>query len=136
MKVSEEIDALETMAISPIRFLVAQKFLAMMVMLPCYHLGQRMGILEVRCSASLKQISHLCAISRLPSTLAPAGYHHRTGEERDVWHHITPSVVLRGCRLAQARSKVGRSTTQAVVKSHLSGCRCRFVLYSSVFFRR
>lgn len=35
MKVSEEIDALETMAISPIRFLVAPKFLAMMVMLPC-----------------------------------------------------------------------------------------------------
>ena len=32
MKVSEEIDALETMAISPIRFLVAPKFLAMMVM--------------------------------------------------------------------------------------------------------
>jgi len=31
MKVSEEIDALETMAISPIRFLVAPKFLAMMV---------------------------------------------------------------------------------------------------------
>src|SRR6202451_2414682 len=35
MKVTEEIDALETMAISPIRFLVTPKFLAMIVMLPC-----------------------------------------------------------------------------------------------------
>src|SRR5476649_1131021 len=35
MKVTEEIDALETMAISPIHFLVTPKFLAMMVMLPC-----------------------------------------------------------------------------------------------------
>src|SRR5258708_28898756 len=35
MKVTEEIDALETMAISPIHFLVTPKFLAMIVMLPC-----------------------------------------------------------------------------------------------------
>src|SRR6266571_1131983 len=46
MKVSEEIDALETMAISPIRFLVAPKFLAMMVMLPCLTIWANvMGIL-------------------------------------------------------------------------------------------
>src|SRR5713101_6928197 len=32
MKVTEEIDALETMAISPVHFLVAPKFLAMIVM--------------------------------------------------------------------------------------------------------
>src|SRR5260370_12497992 len=35
MKVTEEIDALETMAIDPIHFLVTPKFIAMMVMLPC-----------------------------------------------------------------------------------------------------
>src|SRR5260370_21773479 len=34
MKVTEEIDALETMALSPIDFLVTQKFLAMLGMLP------------------------------------------------------------------------------------------------------
>src|SRR6202140_4942917 len=46
MKVSEEIDALETMAISPIRFLVAPKFLAMMVPLPCLTIWANfMGIL-------------------------------------------------------------------------------------------
>src|SRR5271155_4709905 len=35
MKVNEEIDALETMAISPIQFLVTPKFLAMILMVPC-----------------------------------------------------------------------------------------------------
>ncbi len=34
MKVSEEIEALEVMAINPIRFLIVPRFLAMMVMLP------------------------------------------------------------------------------------------------------
>ncbi len=46
MKVTEEIDALETMAISPIHFLVTPKFLAMMVMLPCLTIwANSMGIL-------------------------------------------------------------------------------------------
>jgi phospholipid/cholesterol/gamma-HCH transport system permease protein len=35
MKVTEEIDALETMAISPVHFLVTPKFIAMAIMLPC-----------------------------------------------------------------------------------------------------
>ena len=35
MKVNEEIDALETMALEPVHFLVAPKFLAMLLMMPC-----------------------------------------------------------------------------------------------------
>jgi len=42
MKVSEEIDALETMAIHPVDFLVTPKFLAMIVMLPCLTFGLRL----------------------------------------------------------------------------------------------
>lgn len=46
MKVTEEIDALETMAISPVQFLVAPKFLAMTLMLPCLTIwANSMGIL-------------------------------------------------------------------------------------------
>src|SRR5216117_1026420 len=46
MKVTEEIDALETMAIDPIHFLVTPKFIAMMVMLPCLTIwATSMGIL-------------------------------------------------------------------------------------------
>jgi len=35
MKVSEQIEALETMALNPIRFLVVPRFLALLIMLPC-----------------------------------------------------------------------------------------------------
>jgi phospholipid/cholesterol/gamma-HCH transport system permease protein len=35
MKVSEQIEALETMALNPIRFLVIPRFLALLIMLPC-----------------------------------------------------------------------------------------------------
>ena len=34
-KVTEEVDALRTMAFDPVAFLVAPKFLAMLVMMPC-----------------------------------------------------------------------------------------------------
>src|SRR5246127_5780750 len=46
MKVTEEIDALETMAIDPVHFLVTPKFVAMMIMLPCLTIwANSMGIL-------------------------------------------------------------------------------------------
>ncbi|MFC1644334.1 MlaE family ABC transporter permease [Candidatus Omnitrophota bacterium] len=35
MKVSEQIEALETMALDPVRFLVVPRFLALLIMLPC-----------------------------------------------------------------------------------------------------
>ena len=46
MKVTEEIDALETMAVNPIHFLVTPKFLAMIVMLPCLTIwANAMGVM-------------------------------------------------------------------------------------------
>jgi phospholipid/cholesterol/gamma-HCH transport system permease protein len=46
MKVTEEIDALETMAVNPIHFLVTPKFLAMIIMLPCLTIwANAMGVL-------------------------------------------------------------------------------------------
>ncbi|MCK4463702.1 MAG: ABC transporter permease, partial [Candidatus Omnitrophica bacterium] len=35
MKVSEQIEAMETMALNPVRFLVVPRFLALIIMLPC-----------------------------------------------------------------------------------------------------
>ena len=35
MKVSEQIEALDTMALNPVRFLVVPRFLALLIMLPC-----------------------------------------------------------------------------------------------------
>jgi phospholipid/cholesterol/gamma-HCH transport system permease protein len=46
MRITEEIDALETMAIEPVDFLVTPKFLAMIVMMPCLTMwANAMGIL-------------------------------------------------------------------------------------------
>ncbi|MFC1674841.1 MlaE family ABC transporter permease [Candidatus Omnitrophota bacterium] len=46
MKVSEQIEALDTMAINPVRFLAVPRFLALFVMLPCLTiLGNLAGIL-------------------------------------------------------------------------------------------
>ena len=46
MKVTEEVDALTTMAFDPVAFLVAPKFLAMLVMMPCLGIwADTMGVL-------------------------------------------------------------------------------------------
>ena len=46
MKVSEEIEALEVMAVDPVQFIVVPRFLAMMVMLPALTIfGSNVGIL-------------------------------------------------------------------------------------------
>ena len=46
MRITEEIDALETMAIEPVDFLVTPKFLAMILMMPCLTIwANAMGIL-------------------------------------------------------------------------------------------
>ena len=46
MKVTEEIDALVTMALNPVQFLVTPKFLAMIVMVPCLTIwADFMGVL-------------------------------------------------------------------------------------------
>jgi len=46
MRVTEELDALETMALHPIGFLVTPKLLAMLVMMPCLTMwADLMGVL-------------------------------------------------------------------------------------------
>ncbi|MFH1407213.1 MAG: ABC transporter permease [Candidatus Omnitrophota bacterium] len=46
MKVTEQIEALETMALNPVRFLVVPRFLALLIMLPCLTIiGDLVGIL-------------------------------------------------------------------------------------------
>ena len=98
MKVTEEIDALETMAISPIRFLVTPKFLAMILMLPCLTIwANAMGILGgslfgvAQADFTFGQLRP--SLARLPP---PARYHDRTRQERDVWDHHHRCRMPRG----------------------------------------
>jgi phospholipid/cholesterol/gamma-HCH transport system permease protein len=119
MKVSEEIDALETMAISPVRFLVVPKFLAMMVMLPCLTIwANAMGILGGSLfgvtQADFTFVRYLRAsIDSL--LLRDIG----TGLVKSIMFGITITAVgcLEGFSTGAGAEQVGRSTTRAVVMS-------------------
>ena len=136
MKVSEEIDALETMAISPIRFLVAPKFLAMVVMLPCLTIwANAMGILGGALFGVAQADFTYTRYIRASHRLSPfARRHHWISEVRNVRNHyygrrVSRRVVYRG------RSRAGGPV-------HNSGCghvdfsghRRRSVLHRSFLF--
>src|SRR6202030_3653617 len=121
MKVTEEIDALEVMAISPVHFLVAPKFLAMMVMLPCLTIwANAMGILG----------GALFGVTQADFTL---GRYIQASIEslflRDILSGLIKSVMfgvtitavgcLEGLSTGGGAEQVGRSTTRAVVISIL-----------------
>ena len=119
MKVTEEIDALETMAIDPIRFLVTPKFLAMLVMLPCLTIcANTMGILG----------GALFGVARADFMLG--GYIRASVNAlflRDVVSGLIKSAMFgiaitavgchEGLSTGAGAEQVGRSTTRAVVIS-------------------
>jgi phospholipid/cholesterol/gamma-HCH transport system permease protein len=119
MKVTEEIDALETMAISPVSFLVAPKFVAMILMVPCLTIwanfmgvlgGALFGVwqadftLERYISASLEALFLRDVI---------------TGLIKSVMFGMTITAVgcQEGFNTGGGAEQVGRSTTKAVVIS-------------------
>ena len=119
MKVNEEIDALETMALEPVRFLVAPKFLAMLLMMPCLTTwADFMGILG----------GGLFGVTNAGFTWTT--YLHATIDAmvlRDVITGLIKSVMFglvitavgchEGFSTGLGSEQVGRSTTSAVVKS-------------------
>jgi phospholipid/cholesterol/gamma-HCH transport system permease protein len=119
MKVNEEIDALETMALEPVHFLVAPKFLAMMVMMPCLttwadFLGILGGAAFGVTSAGFTWGSYLRA-----SLDALILRDISTGLIKSVMFGLVITAV--GCQegfsTGLGSEEVGRSTTAAVVKS-------------------
>ena len=119
MKVNEEIDALETMAISPIRFLVAPKFLAMVVMLPCLTIwANTMGILGgslfgvAQADFTFVRYVRASIDSLLMRDIT-------TGLVKSVMFGITITAVgcFEGLSTGAGAEQVGRSTTRAVVMS-------------------
>ena len=121
MKVTEEIDALETMAISPVHFLVTPKFLAMIVMLPCLTIwANTMGILG----------GALFGVAKADFTFRR--YVQTSIESlflRDITSGLIKSIMfgatitavgcLEGLSTGAGAEQVGRSTTRAVVMSIL-----------------
>jgi phospholipid/cholesterol/gamma-HCH transport system permease protein len=119
MKVTEEIDALETMAISPIHFLVTPKFLAMMVMLPCLTIwANSMGILG-GALFGVTQADFTWARYIQASIDALFLRDIMTGLIKSVMFGITITAVgcLEGLSTGAGAEQVGHSTTRAVVMS-------------------
>src|SRR6201993_531734 len=119
MKVTEELDSLRVMALEPIEFVLAPKYLAALIAVPC-----------------LSVVANVCGILAGASfmffsiRLAPATYLRYVFEAidlRDVVVGMIKSVVfgtiiaqvgcLEGMRVHGGPDSVGRSTTSAVVKS-------------------
>lgn len=119
MKVSEEIDALETMAIHPVDFLVTPKFLAMIVMLPCLTIwANSMGILG---GALFGVAQANFTLTRYIRTSLDALFLRdiMTGLVKSVMFGITITAVgcYEGLSTGAGAEQVGRSTTRAVVVS-------------------
>lgn len=119
MKVTEELDSLRVMALEPIEFVLAPKYLAAMITVPC-----------------LSVLSNLCGILAgglfmfFSTHLSPMLYMRDVLESiqlRDVITGLIKSVAfatiiaqvscLEGFRVRGGPDSVGRSTTSAVVKS-------------------
>jgi phospholipid/cholesterol/gamma-HCH transport system permease protein len=119
MKVNEEIDAMETMALKPVHFLVAPKFLAMILMVPCLTTwADFMGIVG----------GGLFGVTNAGFTWG--SYFHATLialQQRDIMTGLVKSIMFGvvitavGCQegfsTGLGSEQVGRSTTSAVVKS-------------------
>jgi phospholipid/cholesterol/gamma-HCH transport system permease protein len=121
MRVTEEIDALETMAIRPVHFLVAPKFLAMILMLPCLTIwADTMGILGGALFGVLKaDFTFLRYIQASVDALVWRDI--VSGLIKSVIFGVTITAVgcLEGMSTGLGPEQVGRSTTRAVVRSIL-----------------
>src|ERR1700719_4519829 len=119
MKVTEEIDALETMAINPIHFLVTPKFLAMIIMLPCLTIWANfMGVI----GGSLFGVAQAdFTFVRYIQASVDALFLRDivSGLVKSVMFGVTITAV--GCHeglvTGAGPEQVGRSTTRAVVMS-------------------
>jgi phospholipid/cholesterol/gamma-HCH transport system permease protein len=119
MKVTEEIDALETMAVDPVGFLVAPKFVAMILMVPCLTIwanfmgilgGSLFGVLQADFTFQRYIYASLDALF-LRDVL--------TGLVKSFMFGMTITAVgcQEGFNTGGGAEQVGRSTTRAVVVS-------------------
>ena len=119
MKVTEELDALETMALNPVQFLVTPKFLAMVVMLPCLTTwADLMGILGGALFGVAK--AGFTFTSYLRSSLDALYLRDiSTGLIKSLMFGLVIATVgcQEGLRTGLGAEEVGRSTTAAVVMS-------------------
>src|SRR3989338_4673098 len=121
MKVTEQIEALETMALNPIRYLVVPRFLALLVMLPCLTvMADMIGIFG----------GFLVGVFNLhldPYRYLTFSFQYMAW--KDVWTRLVKSVVFAitismigcymGLKAKGGAEGVGKATTLSVVTSFI-----------------
>jgi len=136
MKVSEEIEALEVMAINPIQYLVVPRFLAMMIMLPGLTIfGNYIGVVGG------------WAVCRFALNFNTAGFIMRAVESADTWDlysGVIKSVVFAwiiitiacnaGLNVDGGAEGVGQATTASVVQGLLAMLVTNAILTGIFFF--
>jgi phospholipid/cholesterol/gamma-HCH transport system permease protein len=136
MKVSEEIEALEVMAINPIQYLVVPRFLAMLVMLPALTImGNYIGVFGG------------WAVCTLALDFNTAGYVLRALQSADTWDlysGMIKSAVFAwivitiacnaGLHVEGGAEGVGQATTASVVQALLAMLVTNAVLTGIFFF--
>ena len=136
MKVSEEIEALEVMAINPIRFLIVPRVLAMLIMLPVLTVfGDWIGMVGG------------WTICRFALDFGTASYVVRSLESADVWDLATGLIksgvfawlivtiaCFRGLAVEGGAEGVGQATTGSVVWSLLIVLVANAIMTGIFFF--
>ena len=121
MKAEEEISALTTMGISPVRFLVVPKLLAMIICIPCLIIfGDIAGLLGgLAVGVGFLDLTAETYISRTAEVLTPLTF--LLGVLKGVF--FGAMIALVGCwegfRSSPDSQGVGRAATRAVVRSIL-----------------
>jgi phospholipid/cholesterol/gamma-HCH transport system permease protein len=136
MKVSEEIEALEVMAINPIQFLVVPRFLAMMVMLPALTIfGNYIGILGgwAVCVFALDFNTAGYILEALQSAETWDLYSGMIKSVVFAWIVITISCNA-GLNVEGGAEGVGQATTTSVVQALLAMLVMNAVLTGIFFF--
>jgi len=121
MRVTEELDALETMALDPVAFLVVPKFLAMAVMMPCLAVwADLMGVLG-GCLFGVASGNFTFGSYVIATRDALVAHDITTGVVKALVFGLIITAV--GCHegfsTGAGAEEVGRSTTSAVVISIL-----------------
>jgi len=135
MQVTEQIDALRTLAADPVRFLVVPRFLAMIVALPLLTLwADAIGIFGGFLIGTMK-LNILPSLYWKMSTIPIAFKDLTSGLLKTVIFAMIISIVscFEGFRTEGGAEGVGRSTTVAVVTSFIlviaADCLCTALFY-------
>ncbi len=136
MKVSEEIEALEVMAVNPVRYLILPRFLAMMIMLPCLTVvGNYVALaggwticyfaLDMTTSSYIAKVVAAASMTDLYSGMAKSVVF--------AWLTITIACNA-GLNVSGGAEGVGRATTQSVVYSLLAVLVANALMTAAFFF--